>query len=83
MVNLHIEQMISKLIKFSEKSEPLVEITIKKGEKTKISWRCLSALTEAKIALEHAKILLNEENLILNEDVLEDEAFIEGECFEI
>jgi len=43
----------------------------------------LSALIEAKIALEHAKILLNEENLILNEDVLEDEAFIEGECFEI
>tara|TARA_B100000965_G_C19591588_1_gene758181 strand:- start:2189 stop:2410 length:222 start_codon:yes stop_codon:yes gene_type:complete len=62
---------------------PLVEITIKKGEKTKISWGCLSALIEAKIALEHAKILLNEENLILNEDVLEDEAFIEGECFEI
>ena len=63
---------------------PLVEITIKKGgKKTKISWGCLSALIEAKIALEHAKILLNEENLILNEDVLEDEAFIEGECFEI
>ena len=62
---------------------PLVEITIKKGEKTKISWGCLSALIEAKFALEHAKILLNEENLILNEDVLEDEAFIEGECFEI
>ena len=83
MFNLHIEQMISKLIKFSEKSEPLVEIKIKKGGKIKISWRCLSALTEAKIALEHAKILFNEENLILNEDVLEDEAFIEGECFEI
>ena len=75
--------MISKLIKFSEKSEPLVEITIKKGEKTNISWGCLSALIEAKIALEHAKILLNEENLLLNEDVLEDKAFIEGECFEI
>ena len=62
---------------------PLVEITIKKGEKTKISWGCLSALIEAKIALEHAKILLNEENLVLKENVLEDEAFIEGECFEI
>ena len=48
---------------------PLVEITIKKGGKTKISWGCLSALIEAKISLEHAKILLNEENLILNEDV--------------
>ena len=63
-------------------TEPLVEITIKKG-KTKISWGCLSALIEAKISLEHAKILLNDENLILNEDVLEDEEFIEGECFEI
>jgi len=74
--------MISNLIKFSENNEPLVEITIKKG-KTNISWGCLSALIEAKIASEYSKILLNEENLVLNEDVLEDEAIIEGECFEI
>ena len=77
----------NKLIKFSDndfiKTEPLVDITIKKGEKTNISWGCLSALVEAKIALTHAKILLNEENLVLNEDVLEDEEFIEGECFEL
>ena len=73
----------SKLIKFSENTEPLVDIKIKKGEKTNISWGCLSALVEAKIALTHAKILLNEENLVLNEDVLEDEEFIEGECFEL
>ena len=72
-----------KLFKLPKNIGPLVDIKIKKGGKTKISWRCLSALIEAKISLEHAKILLNEENLILNEDVLEDEEFIEGECFEI
>ena len=75
--------MTNKVLKKSKNTEPLIEIKLKKGESTRISWRCLSALIEVKIALEHAKILLNEENLILNEDVLEDEAFIEGECFEI
>ena len=72
-----------KLVKINKTIEPLVDIKLMKGEKTKISWGCLSALVEAKIASTHAKILLNEENLQLNEDVLEDEAFIEGECFEI
>lgn len=61
----------------------LVEITIEKGEKTNISWGCLSALIESKIASTHAKILLNEENLKLYEDILEDEAFIEGDYVEI
>ena len=77
----------NKLIKFSDndfiKTEPLVDITIKKGEKTNISWGCLSALVEAKIALTHAKILLNEENLKLKEGVLEDEEYIEGTCFKL
>ena len=75
------------LIKFAEtnlkNSEPLIDLTLTKGDKTKITWGCLSALIEAKISSTYARILLNEENLVLNEDVLEDEAFIEGECFEI
>ena len=65
------------------KLKHLIDITLKGGKNKKISWGCLSALVEAKIASAHSKILLNEENLILNEDVLEDEEFIEGECFEI
>ena len=80
---LNIEQMTKKVLKKLINTRPLVEITLKKGEKTKISWGCLSALIESKIASYHSKILLNEENLVLKEDVLEDEAFIEGECFEI
>ena len=75
--------MTNKVLKKSKNTEPLIEIKLKKGENARISWRCLSALIEAKVSLEHAKILLNDENLILNEDVLEDEEFIEGECFEI
>ena len=76
--------MVSKLIKFSEKTGPLVEITIKKGKKTNISWGCLSAQIEAKIALTHAAILLKEENLELKEDILEDEkSLIDGACEEI
>ena len=43
---------ISKLIKFSENTEPLVEITLQKGKNTNISWGCLSALVEAKIAFD-------------------------------
>ena len=61
---------ISKLIKFSENTEPLVEITLQKGKNTNISWGCLSALVEAKIAFDQAKILLNEEKLIVNEGIL-------------
>ena len=68
---------------YLKNAEPLVDIKIKKGEKTNISWGCLSALIEAKISSTYSRILLNEENLVLNEDVLEDEEFIEGECFEI
>ena len=75
--------MTNKVLKKSKNTEPLIEIKLKKGESTRISWRCLSALIEAKINSCHSKILLNEENLVLKEDVLEDEAFIEGECFEI
>ena len=71
-----------KLIKFSENQlrypEPLVEIKIQKGEKTKISWRCLSALIEAKISIEHARLLLNEENLKVKKDAFEDSGFDEG-----
>ena len=74
---------ISKLIKFSGNTEPLVEITTQKGEKINISWRCLSALVEAKIASTYLKILLNEEKLIVKETVLNDLSLIEGECFEI
>tara|TARA_B100000945_G_scaffold320936_1_gene332847 strand:+ start:677 stop:877 length:201 start_codon:yes stop_codon:yes gene_type:complete len=65
------------------KTDKLVEIKLRKGEKINISLRCLSALIEAKIATTYAKILLNEENLILKDDVLEEGAIIEGECFEI
>ena len=75
--------MISKLNKLSENNDPLVEITLLKGEKTKISWGCLSALIEAKIASTYAKQLLKEENLILFEEVFEDKEIIEGECFDI
>ena len=75
--------MTNKVLKKSKNTEPLIEIKLKKGERTRISWRCLSALIEAKINSCHSKILLNEENLVLKEDVLEDEEFIEGECFEI
>lgn len=71
-----------KLVNLNKTIYPLVEITLQKG-KTNITWGCLSALIEAKIASTYSKILLNEENLVLKEDVLEDEAFIEGECFEI
>ena len=72
-----------KLVKLNKTIYPLVEITLQKGKKINITWGCLSALVEAKIASTYSKILLNEENLVLKEDVLEDEAFIEGECFEI
>ena len=75
--------MTNKVLKKSTNTGPLVEITLKKGEKIKISWGCLSALIEAKIALVHSKILLNEENLVMFENVMEGEEFIEGECFEI
>ena len=75
--------MISKLNKLSEYNDPLVEITLQKGEKTKISWGCLSALIEAKIASTYAKQLLKEENLALFKDVFEDEVIIEGKCFDI
>ena len=75
--------MISKLNKLSENNNPLVEITLLKGEKTKISWGCLSALIEAKIASTYAKQLLKEENLILFEEVFDDKEIIEGECFDI
>ena len=75
--------MTYKVLKKSKNTEPLVEIKLKKGKKTQISWRCMSALIEAKIALVHSKILLNEENLIMFENVMEGEEFIEGECFEI
>ena len=75
--------MISKLNKLSENNDPLVEITLLKGEKTKISWGCLSALIEAKIASTYAIELLKEENLILFEEVFEDKEIIEGECFDI
>ena len=74
---------MSDITKINNTLYPQIEITIKKGEKTNISFGSLSALIEAKIASKYAKILLNEENLVLNEDVLEDEAFIEGKCFEI
>ncbi len=72
-----------KLVKLNKTIYPLVEITLQKGKKTNITWGCLSALVEAKIASSYSKILLNEENLKLNEEVLEDEPFIEGECVEI
>ena len=75
--------MTNKVLKKSKNTEPLIEIKLKKGENARISWRCLSALIEAKINSCHSKILLNEENLVLKEEVLEDEEFIEGECFEI
>ena len=78
-----MDDMTNKVLKKTINTEPLVEITLKKGEKTKISWGCLSALIESKITSCHSKILLNEENLVLKEDILEDEEFIEGECFEI
>ena len=61
----------------TQKTGTLVEIKIKKGENDKISWGCLSALIEAKIALEHAKILLKEECLIVNECAFEDANFNE------
>ena len=69
--------------KLSENNDPLVEITLLKGEKTKISWGCLSALIEAKIASTYAKQLLKEENLALFKDVFEAEVIIEGKCFDI
>ena len=72
-----------KLVKLNKTIYPLVEITLQKGKNTNISWGCLSALVEAKIASDHAKMLLDEEKLIVNEDILEDEKFIEGECFKI
>ena len=66
------------------KLEPLIDITLKGGNNTKISWGCLSALVEAKIASTYAKILLDEENLELKEDILEDEkSLIDGACEEI
>ena len=74
---------MSDITKINNTLYPQIEITITKGEQTNISFGCLSALIEAKIASKYAKILLNEENLVLNEDVLEDEAIIEGECYEI
>ena len=74
---------MSNITKINNTLYPQIEISITKGEKTNISFGCLSALIEAKIASKYAKILLNEENLVLNEDVLEDEAIIEGECVEI
>ena len=64
------------------KSGPSVELKIKKGVKEKISWGCLSALIEAKIATKYAEILLEEEGLKLNECSLEDEGVIEGQYYE-
>ena len=69
--------------KVLKKNELLVEIKLTKGEKTKISWKCLSALVESSILSTYAKILLNEENLHLYEDIVEQDKTIEGECFEI
>ena len=64
------------------KSGPSVELKIKKGVKEKISWGCLSALIEAKIATKYAEILLEEEGLKLDECSLEDEGVIEGQYYE-
>tara|TARA_Y100000816_G_C25977843_1_gene510486 strand:- start:1 stop:240 length:240 start_codon:yes stop_codon:yes gene_type:complete len=61
---------------------PSVEVKIKKGVKEKISWGCLSALIEAKIATKYAEILLEEEGLKLDECSLEDEGVIEGQYYE-
>lgn len=61
---------------------PSVEIKIKKGGKTNISWGCVSALIEAKIATKYAEILLEEERLKLDECSLEDEGVIEGQYYE-
>ena len=67
----------NKLIKFSDnyfiKTEPLVDITIQKGEKTKISWGCLFALVEAKIATTYRDLVLKEEGLNLCHEVIEGE----------
>ena len=64
------------------KTGPSVDIKIKKGVEEKISWGCLSALIEAKIATKYAEILLEEEGLKLDECSLEDEGVIEGQYYE-
>ena len=69
--------------KVLKKNELLVEIKLTKGEKTKISWKCLSALVESSILSTYAEILLNEENLHLYEDIVGQDKTIEGESFEI
>jgi len=79
---MHVEKILFSSEGLKTESELLIR-TNQGYPKTNISFGCLSALIEAKIASKYAKILLNEENLVLNEDVLEDEAIIEGECDEI
>ena len=71
-----------KLVKLNKTINPLVEITLLKGEKTKITWGCLSALIEMNILSAYSKILLNEENLYLYENIVDKNKTIEGEFVE-
>ena len=72
-----------KLVKLNKTIYPLVEITLLKGEKTNITWGCLSALIETNILSAYSKILLKEENLYLYENIVDNNKTIEGKCFDI
>ena len=61
-----------------QSSGPLVELKIKqKGGNIKITWRCLSAIIGAEMAVRHRDSILEEENLRFEESV------VEGTCEEI
>ena len=66
-----------KLVKLNKTIYPLVEITLLKGEKTNITWGCLSALIETNILSAYSKYL-KDENLYLYENIVDNNKTIEA-----